>query len=96
MLSIEERPEDVADRTVPGHWEGDLILGKYKRTALGTLVERTTRFTMPIPLKVKDAQTVRKACAKALTKLPSHLARSLTYDQGREMSQHKAFTIATG
>ena len=96
MLSIEERPEDVADRTVPGHWEGDLILGKYKRTALGTLVERTTRFTMLIPLKAKDAQTVREAYAKALTKLPSHLARSLTYDQGKEMSQHKAFTISTG
>lgn len=96
MLSIEERPEDVADRTVPGHWEGDMILGKYKRTALGTLVERTTRYTMLIPLKAKDAETVRKAYAKALTKLPNHLARSLTYDQGKEMSQHKAFTISTG
>ena len=96
MLSIEERPEEVADRTVPGHWEGDLILGKYKRTALGTLVERTTRYTMLIPLIAKDAETVRKAYAKALTKLPRHLARSLTYDQGKEMSQHKAFTISTG
>jgi len=56
-----------------GDGEGDLILGKYKRTALGTLVEHTTRFTMLIPLKAKDAQTVRKAYAKALTKLPSHL-----------------------
>jgi IS30 family transposase len=96
MLSIEERPEEVADRTVPGHWEGDLILGKYKRTALGTLVERTTGYIMLIPLIAKDAETVRKAYAKALTKLPRHLARSLTYDQGKEMSQHKAFTISTG
>ena len=96
ILSIEERPEEVADRTVPGHWEGDLILGKYKRTALGTLVERTTRYTMLIPLIAKDAETVRKAYAKALTKLPRHLARSLSYDQGKEMSQHKAFTISTG
>ena len=96
MLSIKERPEDVADRTVPRHWEGDLILGKYKRTVLGTLAKRTTRFTMLVPLKAKDAQTVRKAYAKALTKLPCHLARSLTYDQGKEMSPHKAFTIATG
>ena len=96
ILSIEERPEEVADRTVPGHWEGDLILGKYKITALGTLVERTTRYTMLIQLIAKDAETVRKAYAKALTKLPRHLARSLSYDQGKEMSQHKAFTISTG
>jgi IS30 family transposase len=79
MLSIEERPQEVADRT-----------------ALGTLVERTTRYTMLIPLIAKDAETVRKAYAKALTKLPRHLIRSLTYDQGKEMSQHKAFTISTG
>lgn len=96
MLSIEERPAEVANRTVPGHWEGDLILGKYKKTALGTLVERTTRYTMLIRLKTKDAQSVRIAYAQALTKLPSHLARSLTYDQGKEMSQHKAFTLSTG
>ena len=96
MLSIEERPEEVADRTVPGHWEGDLILGKYKRTALGTLVERTTRYTMLIALVAIDAETVRKAYANVMTRIPRHLARSLTYDQGKEMSQHKAFTISTG
>jgi IS30 family transposase len=96
MLSIEERPAEVAERTVPGHWEGDLILGKNKRTALGTLVERVTRYTLLIKLEAKDAQTVRLAYAKALGKLPRALARSLTYDQGKEMAGHKAFTIATG
>lgn len=59
MLSIEERPKEVADRTIPGHGEGDLILGKYKRTALGILVERTTHYTILVPLKAKDAESVR-------------------------------------
>ena len=61
ILSIEERPHNVADRTMPGHWEGDLILGKQKRTALGTLVERTTRDTLLVPLTAKAATSVRKA-----------------------------------
>jgi transposase, IS30 family len=96
MLSIEERPPEVADRTIPGHWEGDLILGKNKRTAIGTLGERVTRYTLLIALEAKDADTVRRAYAKALGKLPRALAKSLTYDQGKEMSGHKAFTIDTG
>ena len=96
MLSIEERPQEVADRTVPGHWEGDLIMGKYKRTALGTLVERTTRYTILVPLKAKDAESVRKAYAKELGVLPREIAKTLTYDQGKEMSEHKQFTIDTG
>lgn len=96
MLSIEERPAEVADRTVPGHWEGDLIMGKYKRTALGTLVERTTRYTMLVPLAAKDATSVRRAYARALENLPRDLARSLTYDQGKEMSEHVRFTVDTG
>jgi IS30 family transposase len=96
MLSIEERPIDVADRTVPGHWEGDLIIGKNKRTALGTLVERVTRYTLLVTLEAKDADSVRKAYARALQKLPRSLTLSLTYDQGKEMSGHKAFTVATG
>lgn len=95
MLSIEERPTDVADRTIPGHWEGDLIIGKHKRTALGTLVERTTRKTFLVPLAAKDAESVRKAYARTLRSLPRELARTLTYDQGKEMSEHKQFTIDT-
>lgn len=96
MLSIEERPAEVADRIIPGHWEGDLLLGKYKRTALGTLVERTTRLTILVPLKTKDAVSVRKAYANALRALPRALTKTLTYDQGKEMSEHKRFTVATG
>lgn len=97
MLSIEERPAEVAHRTVPGHWEGDLIMGKHKRTALGTLVERTTRYTLLVPLgKNKDAISVRTAYAHALHTVPTELAKTLTYDQGKEMSEHKRFTIETG
>lgn len=96
MTSIEERPQEVADRTVPGHWEGDLILGKYKRTALGTLVERTTRRTILVPLKAKDAESVRQAYARELCALPQELAKTLTHDQGKEMSGHKQFTVDTG
>lgn len=96
MLSIEERPREVADRTVPGHWEGDLIMGKYKRTALGTLVERTTRYTILVPLQAKDATSVREAYTKELRSLPKEILKTLTYDQGKEMSEHKQFTIDTG
>ncbi len=97
MLSIHERPNEVADRTIPGHWEGDLIIGKYKRSAIATLVERTTRYTILVPLRAgKDAVSVRLALAEKLSKLPKHLARTLTYDQGKEMSQHVQFTIDTG
>ncbi len=97
MLSIEERPTEVEDRTVPGHWEGDLILGKNKQSALGTLVERTTRYTLLVPLgDKKDASTVREAFPKALCSLPIELRKSLTYDQGKEMSEHQRFTIDTG
>ena len=96
MISIEERPAEVASRTIPGHWEGDLIMGKYKRTALGTLVERTTRYTILVPLKTKDAKNVRRAYAKELGSLPQEIRKTLTYDQGKEMSEHKQFTIDTG
>jgi len=97
MLSIEERPKEVEDRIIPGHWEGDLIMGKYKRSALGTLVERTTRYTLLVPLGVnKDAGSVRKAYVKAMCTIPKELTKTLTYDQGKEMSEHKRFTIDTG
>lgn len=97
MLSIEERPKEVADRTIPGHWEGDLIIGKYKRSAIGTLVERTTRYTIIVPLRSgKDAISVRKAFARELRLLPRHIKKTLTYDQGKEMSEHKTFTVDTG
>jgi len=96
MLSIEERPKEVEDRIVPGHWEGDLIVGKNNRSALGTLVERTTRTTILIPVKSKSAQDVAKAFAKEVKKLPQQMKLTMTYDQGREMANHKLFTNITG
>jgi IS30 family transposase len=95
MLSIEERPAEVADRIIPGHWEGDLLVGRRNASALGTLVERTTRFTLLVPLQTKDAVTVRRAFARALRHLPQQLTRSLTYDQGQEMREHRLFTRQT-
>lgn len=95
MLSIEERPKEVEDRIIPGHWEGDLIIGKNQKTALGTLVERTTRFTMLVPLKARDSWEVYKSFAKMVKKILQELARSLTYDRGTEMRQHKLFTRDT-
>lgn len=95
MISIDERPTEVADRTVPGHWEGDLIMGAGNRTALGTLVERTTRTTLLVPLKAKDAVSVRHAFARRLKALPKQMKRSLTYDRGKEMAEHTRFTKDT-
>jgi IS30 family transposase len=95
MLSIEERPLEVATRTVPGHWEGDLVMGKDHRSALGTLVERTTRYTMLVRLARPDATTVRRAYARRFRRVPAELRLSLTYDQGREMSEHRQFHAAT-
>ncbi len=94
-ISIEERPADVADRTVPGHWEGDLLMGHGNASALGTLVERTTRFTLLVPLRGKDAPSVRQAFARELRTLPQQVRQSLTYDQGQEMAQHRLFTAQT-
>lgn len=95
MLSIEERPREVADRTVPGHWEGDLLVGKNRQSALGTLVERTTRTTILVPLQSKYAEEVRKAFAREMKRLPKQMRLTLTYDQGREMAQHKLFSKET-
>jgi IS30 family transposase len=95
LIRIDERPAEVADRTVPGHWEGDLLVGHANASALGTLVERTTRVTLRVPLKAKDAATVRQAFARELRTLPAQLRRSLTYDQGPEMREHRLFTKQT-
>jgi IS30 family transposase len=95
MVSIEERPKEVEKRTIPGHWEGDLIVGKGRQSALGTLVERTTRTTILVPLKEKDAPAVRKAFAKETKHLPVQMKQSLTYDRGKEMAEHELFTKET-
>lgn len=95
MLSIEERPKEVLDRIIPGHWEGDLIVGKNNRSALGSLVERTTRTTILVPLKSKEALEVANAFAREVKKLPQQMKLTLTYDQGREMAEHKLFTKLT-
>jgi IS30 family transposase len=96
MLSIEERPAEIESRIVPGHWEGDLVVGKRNQSAVGTLVERTTRHLILVPLRARDATSVRKAFAKAVRTLPKELKLTLTYDQGKEMAEHMRFTIDTG
>jgi IS30 family transposase len=95
IVSIDDRPSEVAARTVPGHWEGDLLVGHANASALGTLVERTTRFTLLVPLTAKDATAVRRAFAREVRALPAPLRRSLTYDQGQEMREHRLFTKQT-
>lgn len=95
IVSIEERPEEVADRIIPGHWEGDLIMGRHHASALGTLVERTTRTTILVPLKKKDAVSVRRAFTRELKRLPRQMKISLTYDRGSEMAEHRLFTKQT-
>ncbi len=94
-LSIEERPAEVADRIIPGHWEGDLLVGHGNASAIGTLVERTTRFVFLVKLKSKDALSVRESFAKEFCHLPKGLKRTLTYDQGQEMAEHKLFSKET-
>jgi IS30 family transposase len=93
---ISERPAEAADRAVPGHWEGDLLMGK-RMTAIGTLVERQSRYVMLFPLpEGNTAESVRTALAETIQRLPEHLWRSLTWDQGKEMAEHARFTIDTG
>ena len=93
-VSIRERPAEAADRAVPGHWEGDLLSGA-KNTHIATLVERHTRFAMLVKVQSKDSATVVGALSKHVRKLPQQLRRSLTWDRGKEMADHKNFTVAT-
>ena len=95
-VMISERPAEVGDRAVPGHWEGDLIIGKDSGSAIGTLVERTTRFTMLLHLPADHgALTVREAIEATITTLPAALRRTLTWDQGIELAQHQQLTFDT-
>ncbi len=94
-IRIDERPEEVKGRLMPGHWEGDLIMGKDRSSAIGTLVERTTRAIIIVPLKARDATTVRKAFEKEFKAIPTQMKKTMTYDNGTEMAQHKLFTKHT-
>ena len=96
-LLISQRPAEVGDRAVPGHWEGDLIIGADSGSAIGTLVERTTRFVLLLHLPADHgAVAVREAIAATITTLPAQLRRSLTWDQGSELAQHTQLKIDTG
>ena len=93
--TIDERPVEVLGREIPGHWEGDLIVGKENKSFIGTLTERSSRALILVHLQNKEAETVRKAFEAEFKKLPKLMRKSLTYDNGTEMAQHKLFTKNT-
>lgn len=94
-VSISERPAEVDDRAVPGHWEGDLLLGRHW-TQIATVVERSTRFTVLVQLDGRDMNTVTAGLSREMTKLPEHLLKSLTWDRGMELADHKTVSTNTG
>jgi IS30 family transposase len=97
MVLISERPAEVEDRAVPGHWEGDLIMGSNNKSAVGTLVERSTRYVLLLHLgRDKSAVAVETAMRDAIMRLPETMRRTVTWDRGKEMSTHVSFTLATG
>jgi IS30 family transposase len=97
MVMISDRPAEIEHRAVPGHWESDLIIGENHASAVGTLVERSTRFVMLLHLgKDYSAKAVEIAMRKAIATLPDELMRSVTWDQGSEMTNHRSITVATG
>jgi IS30 family transposase len=97
MVMICERPPEVEDRAVPGHWEGDLLMGnRQSAAAIATLVERQTRYLQLVALEGTEAERVAEALARSITTLPAKLRRSLTWDQGHEMSEHRRFSVETG
>jgi transposase, IS30 family len=96
MVMISDRPAEASDRAIPGHWEGDLIMGKGGRSAIGTLVERSSRYVMLVHLPHgRTAEAVRVALTRQLSRMPADLRRTLTWDQGKEMAEHVKFTVDT-